>query len=898
MGDLEAGLLEWSEKLAEWQRDLLRRLAAGEAISKDDLRVYADAAERIELEKKSPWYTKPEFGDGTVFTPLRSIHLTATVQGGDPVHVVKVIHIHGANDLADGASLDFNPVGLTIIAGRNGSGKSGYTRILKQVAVSRASEQVLPNAFGSTERPKAVVSYQVGEDTAQNLTWQAGDDRSESPLQRVRVFDARAANAHLAGSTEIAYVPFTLQVLADYTRVLREVEDVISADLQALRLQERNWPALEVGVGSLILGHLGEKDTLTTLNNIAALTPEEEEELATIPVKLRDLTASNPAALAVQARQRANQLNTLARNLEVISEKVSGNAIISSVKLRADYVSAQQEAVNARRLIESENAIPGTGGEKWQALWEAAKQFIEADHEHGFPYVADSAVCPLCQQRLEEAAKTRFEQFAEFMSGEAQTTLVAARTLRNADVDALNVLPLDSMITQDVVDLVSTYNEGVGRTLLPAIAEATLIRSRLVASEPGAEQDAEYDASSLALTLDNAIRALRAAATTENANADTLASTDTSAVAAAQLQARLEDLAVRKELATHTEAICAQHDRAIRLSRLEASKNSCNTTLASRKNSELSSSYVHKVCQCFELEAKNLGIERVPVELVFDRSARGVSYIKVSLKGAPHISVASVLSEGEQRVTAIAGFFADLTESGDLSTLVFDDPVSSLDQEFRVKVAQRLLKEAESRQVLVFTHDFSFVQYLYEEKKLCDLQAQADGKMPVPDLNYLHIDRTSNGAGVVTTAEEWHHVGVRVRIGRIKQRIQEVGVLYSNNDLVGYGATARDIVGAIRDTWEAFVEQELLDSVVTRHDRKVQTQRLSKLTDLTPGDIATVELGMTIDSRFMTGHTSPISDGSAAMSPDELNAEVKRLEDLRKAIINRRKHARRGEDHA
>jgi hypothetical protein len=106
--------------------------------------------------------------------------------------------------------------------------------------------------------------------------------------------------------------------------------------------------------------------------------------------------------------------------------------------------------------------------------------------------------------------------------------------------------------------------------------------------------------------------------------------------------------------------------------------------------------------------------------------------------------------------------------------------------------------------------------------------------------------------------------------------------------MVGYGSQARDIVGAIRDTWEAFIEQELLNGVVTRHDRRVQTQRLAKLTDLTNADIATVDLGMTIESRFMTGHASPVSDGSASMSPDDLTAEVKRLEDFRNAVLNRR----------
>ncbi len=888
MGDLEAGLLEWSERLAHWQRDLLRRLAAGEVIGNDDLRAYADAAERAELEKESPWYKKPEFGDVATFSPLDATHLTATVQGGDPVRIVKVVHIHGANDLADGASLDFNPVGLTIIAGRNGSGKSGYTRILKQVAVSRASEEVLPNAFGSPQTPKAVVRYQVGDDEAQDLTWEAGVGRVESPLQRVRVFDARVANVHLTGSAEIAYVPSTLQVLADYTRVLGEVSAVIDTDLQALRLQERNWPALEVGVGVGIFEHIGQDDTLTALKDVSVLTPKEEAELADLPAKIRNLTASNPAALAVQSRQRAHQLTTWARNLEVVAAKVSVEAIALSEELIADVAAASDKAVEARKLVKADDFIPGTGGEKWQEMWGAAKRFIESDHEHQFPDDANEALCPLCQQRLDEPAKTRFVQFAEFMSGEAQTALATARMLRNADVDALNALPLDSLITQDLVALVGTYNEEIGKSLLLAIAEATLIQNYLVTPEADAEHSKTYDAGALAGTLERAVEALREAATTENVSAEALSATDTSAVAAAQLEARREELAVRKGLSADIEAIGSQHDRAIQVCRLNASKSSCNTTSASRKNSDLSSSYVDKVCQSFEQETKKLGLDRVPVELIFDRSTRGVSYIKVSLKGAPQVSVAAVLSEGEQRITAIAGFFADLTESGDSSTLVFDDPVSSLDQEFRVKVAMRLLEEAESRQVIIFTHDFSFVQYLYEEKKLRDLQARADGQTSAPDINYLHIDRASNGAGVVTTAEQWRHVKVRERIGRIKQRIQAAGVLHRNNDLVGYGATAHDIVGAIRDTWEAFVEQELLNAVVIRHDRKVQTQRLPKLTDLSDGDIAIVELGMSIESRFMTGHAAPTSDGSAPMCPDDLSAEIKRLEDLRKAIHDRR----------
>ena len=58
VGVLETGLLEWSKRLTDWQRDLLRRLAAGEVIGVADYRAYADAAERAELKKTAPWYKK------------------------------------------------------------------------------------------------------------------------------------------------------------------------------------------------------------------------------------------------------------------------------------------------------------------------------------------------------------------------------------------------------------------------------------------------------------------------------------------------------------------------------------------------------------------------------------------------------------------------------------------------------------------------------------------------------------------------------------------------------------------------------------------------------------------------------------------------------------------------
>lgn len=888
MGELETGLLEWAGRQSTWQRDVLRRLAADETLSSSDYRKYTDAAERMELQKTACWYSTPDFGEETDFKPIDATHLTATVAGGDPVQIARIVHLEGANDLAPGTALEFNLEGLTIIAGKNGSGKSGYTRILKQVAATRASEQVLPNAFSPGVAPKAIVSYQVGATPpATDLSWESGAGRIESPMQRVRVFDSRSANVHLAGSTEIAYIPAILQVLGEYTNVLQEVAAVIEADAQRERLQNRQWPPLEAGIGLTIFEHFGEQAAFDALNSMTALTEDEETELEGIPTALHDLTSSNPAALAVQARQRAGQLKALARSLEIVADKLTPTNVELSRKLRSDVESARVEVTHARVMFDDADTLPATGDESWQRMWLAAKEFADGEeHEHDFP--ENFASCPLCAQLLQPDAQARLELFAQFMSGEAQTKLATAQALRTADATALADLPLDSIISQELVDLVGTYDKDVAQSLLPKIGNATDLRDALAAAKADDNTETPNPAT-LNSALIDIVAKLRAAAATEEVSAEALAATDNSALAVLQLTARRDELTIRKGIVAERDAIGAQHDRAIAAARLDTAKAACSSTSASRKNSELSQSYVTKVCQRFEVEAKTLGLERVPVELVFDRSSRGVSYVKVSLKNAPQIPVASVLSEGEQRVTAIAGFFADLTESGDNSTLVFDDPVSSLDQEFRVKIAQRLLTEAETRQVLVFTHDFAFVQYLYEEKDIDDKRKAAAGLQAAADPDYLHIARSVDGAGVVSSAEVWRHIGVKERIGRLRGRHQSAAVLYRNGDIPAYEKELRDIVGALRDTWEVFVEQELLNNVVTRHQRGVQTQRLSKLTDLAKQDIASVDLGMTVTSRYMTGHAAPGTDGSAPQGPDWLIGEVNTFTMFRDTVLARRR---------
>ena len=64
-----------------------------------------------------------------------------------------------------------------------------------------------------------------------------------------------------------------------------------------------------------------------------------------------------------------------------------------------------------------------------------------------------------------------------------------------------------------------------------------------------------------------------------------------------------------------------------------------------------------------------------------------------------------VLSEGEQKVIALADFLAEVSLRSTPVPVVFDDPVNSLDYRRLADVAERISVLVEERQVVVFTHN-------------------------------------------------------------------------------------------------------------------------------------------------------------------------------------------------
>jgi AAA domain, putative AbiEii toxin, Type IV TA system len=235
------------------------------------------------------------------------------------------------------------------------------------------------------------------------------------------------------------------------------------------------------------------------------------------------------------------------------------------------------------------------------------------------------------------------------------------------------------------------------------------------------------------------------------------------------------------------------------------------------------------------------------------------------------------VSEGEQRCLSIAAFFAELSTADDRSGIVFDDPVSSLDYRWREAVARRLVQEASSRQVIVFTHDVVFLLLL----------KQFAEELQIPQLDQ-HVRYLSKGAGVCANELPWVALPVRKKIGYLNNEWQSVDKLFRDGHQAAYEKEAKYLYGLLREAWERGLEEVLPGGIVERFRPSVQTQHIGMIADITDEDCRTLDAAMSKCSKWLPGHDQAAAARAPVPDPSELKADIQELENWVSSIRKRR----------
>lgn len=781
------------------------------------------------------------------------------------LRIDSVSTIRGVNAIGEDAALDLSQSQMTVVYGPNGAGKSGYARLMKHVCGARAKGPIHGNVFQqgpATASALIRVSAQRsdGTSTSADLVWEEANGPN-SKLRAVPVFDSATALELGDTATTATHLPRAMR----FVGMLIQISDDIAIRLKAraARLTTRLpiVPAEHAASSAAtLLNKLTARMTEDEVNNACAFPSALDEERLALETALAQ---ANPEVAHAKKVGDLERLSQTAATFSAMTGNLSDERAQALIDARTT-AEVKRHAANAYATAFL-NGLPlkGVGDRVWQTLWDAAKSYStgQAYPDHPFPHVGDEARCVLCQQTLANEGKERLVSFEHYLNDKLQTEAKAAE-------DALTALkrtlpsPLTDVAWQALCATIDLDAQQATQLLhaiharLKAMTEAT--------EAPPTEWSVWTDA-----------HGQKVKATTEERDALAVL---LDPKGRAEKEAHLRELRAREWLAGQRDAVWADVVRLKRLATVEAAVRSTSTSQLTSKSNEIGQlELAQGYCDRFNAELQGLGGKLLPVRMAYRAVGKGAFTFYIELEGATGgMKSREVLSEGEQRIVALAAFLADATGLERGMPVIFDDPISSLDQRYEESVAKRLVDLAEHRQVIVFTHRLSLMVLLQNA-------AEQRAKLDLPSVK-VKVESISRDGGRTGMPAQINTFTLRPQAG-FGQMINSIGEL-KKLDAPLKELALKAACSNFRILVERSVEDDLCSGIVNRYRREIRTlNKLKRLNAITPADCALIDGMMTKYSAFE--HSQPTDTPSWLPEPDDLLADVQAMLDWTKEFNKR-----------
>jgi ABC-type lipoprotein export system ATPase subunit len=794
-------ILTWATtELTLWQRDAVRRLFQKELLSQQDCdELYAMLKSAHGLP--DPQHFQPE--------PLAQAHLPVHVANSTPIVLRAMRDLKHVNRIAPGQKLEFEPRGMTIIYGSNGSGKSGYSRVLKRACRARdLSEIVHPNAFdakAATSIPEANFDVEISGHSG-SLKW-SRDNAAPAELSTIAVFDGKCARA---------YLPYGLDIVENLgRRVLPELTQRLNTEIGTVNTETSPFADLlgDTTVGKII-GSLSATTDPQKVTTLATLTDDESNRLAALD---KALAESDPKAKAKALRLSAQRIDGLVSRIDAASAWVNDAAMAKIGIYDAEAEAAiKAEAVAATNFRDSEPLISGTGEEAWKSLFEAARRFSTeiAYADKPFPYVGAGARCPLCQQILDQEVAKRMQRFEDFVKQDTAKAAAARRAQRTKAEQRISSASLEFGLDVATAEELKQLNAILFQAAQDFEKKIEARRTWILASlkthrwvdAPMLDGDPRAELKSLSINIFAQATDLEKASNEEQKKL---------------LEAERTELRARTALSLRLKALLDIIDRMQIKAKLVNCKNDLKTKAISDKAKEFANQAVTAALKnALDTEFKAIGVGHIKTKLN-QRVDQGKMMHKLILDLPAAKKLDEILSEGEQRAIAIGSFLAELHLAGHKGGIAFDDPVSSLDHHRRMDVARRLVEEATVRQVIILTHDTVF---------LSELRVEIE-RQNVPHLIH-YLEWRDGFSGCISAGLPWEHKSYEDRVDKLEKVQRDMNKnwpVYPNED---DRARMTGQYSLLRATIERAVQDIVLNGVVRRYDQYVRVENLKGLVGL------------------------------------------------------------------
>lgn len=772
-------LWEWTGNYADWSKLLISKVIASEcSLSTTDREViFSYFLQSINLHTGLPALTiaKPTYSPTAKTIELDSLS-----------------GITGVNRLAKNQTVNFAK-NITVIYGENGTGKTGYSRILKTLGFSYDNNKtILSNVYAAGESQSAIINFK-SNGTPQTFTWNGANTDSE--LENISVFNSSCVQFSISDrSLIVSPIGFHLFHL---------VSDELNALTQLLQRKIAAHPTALLWLGNLtpetqqqtFIATLSATSTEEKLIELSDFTPAHEEALTAKEAELSSLNKALLQSRIQTLRGQIAELDTIVAKIEAAKTLLNDANWQALLAINKEISEVESKTQTGLKDIADERDIEFYQTLEFKSFIQAAESYIKIIDNPDYPQEGDT--CVYCLQPLDDSAKELLRSYRTLLNDKTQENLAELKKKKARLIQLVSQVDTNLTFHQHTFGTnekqapvqpkqITDYNTTLGELKTTFITDAIPQGSTFT-----------FDYETVITFFSDKRTALN---DSWNQKSEALANLAAREAALKKEIAELKDRKFLSKKVAEVKTAIANHKV---VNTLNANSSSFNTTSISRKTSSAREELVRQDFEyIFKKELLALRKPHLKVDLEFGTD-RGSS--KVYQKISSH-ALADILSEGEQKAIALAEFLTELQLDNTKAPIVFDDPVNSLDHNIIDEVARRLLKLSNERQVIVFTHSvLLFNSFLYFSKR-----------PPFSDLvcKFYNSKNEYLETGVITEAEE--------EINKVKGYISKVNTILNNPPRDREEAdVAEDGYGFLRSAIELFVEHEIFLGTVKRYQKNI-----------------------------------------------------------------------------
>ena len=866
-------IIKWAQiGIPDWQSDAVRRILTQEKLTDKDKN------DILQLLKQ-----KHGFIDDTsiklISKPLKMTDVSGVPQTSIKLVLKEICDLENINAISNGQSIPFGHEGMTVIYGENAVGKSGYARVLKRACKARDNkEKILPNIYQNIrlEPAKAKFKLSINDTNDTTINWEDGKE-DDNILSSICVFDSKCGRIIVDENNEALYLPYGAHVFEDLVRLLRHIKQQLENERPVIEKLEFNDIPEKTKAGNFInsLSYTTDKQTIDLKTK---WEEDYENKLSEVKKFIAKIEADDPRKQAQRIKNIVTRINSFSEKIVKLRHDLNGDQLEKCNEIITDLLTSQEAYSLVLKQPKEAEPLHGVGEKAWQKLYLAAKEYSIGIvyPEKEFPYVGEDSRCVLCMQPLLEEARERFIRFKNFMEDTTKAQLDNAKlTLKELTekIEKLDISFLDEY--NDVTDELKSHDQSINQVISDLICS---LKNRYTLTLNSLKQKKLIEFSKLALYPKQQIEKIVEKLNNEATELD-------GAIDEELLNRKKkikEELEAQKLLSQRKEQLLKYVSKL----QLDRKYQNCisdtgfrDITLKGKRI--ISEALTPELCRALKNELNNLSAYHLKLSFR-PTGVKGETRHKIELQGSQkiqNVNLTDILSEGEQHIVAIAGFIAELSISNHLCPIVFDDPVSSLDHIYREKIAERLVKESLKRQVIIFTHDISF---------LLDLESKA-GNFDNVYFCSETVKRHGNEIGICYNGLPWHVMAVKDRITFLDKELSSFKDLF-NSDRNKYNKKAAILYGLLRETWEATIEENLFCKTIRRHHSEIQTLRLKNVT-VEDSDYKKIHLAMSKCSKWMYGHNK--AEQLDVNRPDsiEINNDIQSLREFIKELKVKQKQS-------